>query len=174
MLKPFEFSRIDERLLAGRNPLTGADIARLLQEGVTHLLDLREPKEWQSPRFGEEALEAIERNGLVRCHVQIVDGGAPEPEDFERCLTFLAEVWATPSTQVYVHCRAGWERTAVILIAWYAVLENLSYDVVLRRLQEYRPLLQPLHWQEEATRNWLISDSFSSFQQRSKTIGNSL
>lgn len=154
-IKPFEYSRIAPDLLAGRNPLTAADVTQLAAEGVTHILDLREPFEWLPPRLGLEALTEIERRGLTRCSIPITDGGAPGGEDFDRCVAFLTATFSNTQAQVYVHCRAGMERTAAILIAWYARQECVSYEMALQKLQMQRPILAPLPEQEQATRRWL-------------------
>lgn len=157
-MKPFEYSRISPCLLAGRHPLTGEDVAQLIAEGVSHILDLRESSEWLPPRLGQEALTAIEQQGLVRGHVAITDGAAPTRDNFARCVAFLDDALSNPQAQIYVHCRAGMERTAAILIAWYARRERLSYDEALQQLQAKRSVLHPLPWQEEATRLWLNSE----------------
>ena len=52
-LPGFEVHDVDDRLLAGRNPLTVVDAAELSSRGVTHVLDLREEHEWRGAgRFG--------------------------------------------------------------------------------------------------------------------------
>lgn len=37
---PFEWNWIDQRIAAGRHPLTAVDVAELAQAGITHILDL--------------------------------------------------------------------------------------------------------------------------------------
>jgi protein tyrosine phosphatase (PTP) superfamily phosphohydrolase (DUF442 family) len=154
-VKPFEYDRITERLLAGRNPLNTADVERLQAEGVTHILDLREPHEWQPPYIGQAALSAAESCGITRRHLPIRDTGTPQPKDFEAAVAFLTEMLLSPDTQVYVHCRAGMERTAVILIAYFARQWEADCAETLRRLQRARPKFQPLAWQYEAVEAWL-------------------
>ena len=154
-IKPFEYSRIESNLLAGRNPLTAEDIDCLIAEGVTHILDLREPREWTAPWVGEEALAAIEQRGLHRLHVRVEDMGAPGMVAFDQAVEFLETALQDPKSQVYVHCRAGMERTAAILVAWYARRNNVSYEEALSALRLRRRILAPLPNQERATRQWL-------------------
>ena len=45
-LPRFEIHELDDRLLAGRNPLSAIDAQRLVDAGVTHVVDLRESHEW--------------------------------------------------------------------------------------------------------------------------------
>ena len=56
-LPRFEIHELDDRLLAGRNPLSAIDAQGLVDVGVTHVVDLRERHEWETPgRFGRAAL----------------------------------------------------------------------------------------------------------------------
>jgi protein tyrosine phosphatase (PTP) superfamily phosphohydrolase (DUF442 family) len=160
-LPPFQYDRVAPRVWAGRNPLTALDVQALRREGITHILDLRQPEEWAPPRFGEEALLEIERLGLVRRHLPITDMGAPLSSDLDEAVSFLEAVLAEPRTGVYVHCRAGMERTAAVLVAWWVKRHGCSYEAALAALREGRPILRPLPVQEAAVRNWLSTFCFT-------------
>jgi protein-tyrosine phosphatase len=67
----------------------------------------------------------------------------------------LIDETATHGGKIYIHCRAGMERTAAILIAHHARTHGVSHDEALEVLQKARPILKPLRNQEEATRAWL-------------------
>jgi ADP-ribosyl-[dinitrogen reductase] hydrolase len=162
-LPGFEYSRIGERLYAGRNPLTARDVARLAAEGITHVLDLRENWEWIPPRFGAVAVEAMRRCGMHRQHQPIRDLAPPMPADLEAACAFLEEALTDPAVHVYVHCRAGQERTAAILVAFHACRHGVSYDDALKALQGGRRTLRPLPEQARAVRTWL--------RQRRSTVG---
>ena len=152
-LPPFEFSRVSHRILAGRNPLTAVDVETLLAQGVTHFLDLRESREWQPPRHGYEAVAEIERRGLTRLHLPVVDSGVPTATDLDRAIWFLDEALANPQAQVYIHCRAGIERTSAVLTAYHARRLRMTYDEALAQLRRQRPTLRP-HG-DAVVRRWL-------------------
>jgi predicted protein tyrosine phosphatase len=158
-LPPFQYDRVAPRLWAGRNPLTAIDIEQLQSYGVTHFLDLRETHEWAPPRFGQAALAEIERVGLTRLHLPITDMGAPLMADLQAAVQFIDRVLGGSKTGLYVHCRAGMERTAAILIAWWARKHQTSYETALAALREGRPILKPLPAQEAAVRRWLAEPS---------------
>lgn len=151
----FEFCQVGERIFAGRNPLTEHDIWTLRQAGVTHFLDLRDAKEWQQPRKGWDALYAIEEQGLSRLHLPLPDQTAPSLILLDRACEYLEATLAEPEARIYVHCRAGQERTGAVLTAWYAKRHNCSFEEALGELQKSRRLLQPLPNQEKAVRAWL-------------------
>jgi atypical dual specificity phosphatase len=151
-LPRFECRWIEDWLLAGRNPLTVLDVELLQALGITHVLELREEKEWWRPRFGTEAVEALE--GWDRLHLPVVDTHAPSPEQFEAACAFLSSVEREPGARVYVHCRAGRERTASILTAYYARRSGRPWQEMLRQLRRRRPEFGLWPEQEAAVRDW--------------------
>ena len=171
--KPFEHNQVAERILAGRNPLTACDVDELCALGVTHILDLRQPHEWNDPqRFGAEAVAEIERRGLNRLHLEVTDMGAPTDQALEAACRFLDEALADPQARAYVHCRAGMERTAAVLIAYHARHHGVSYDDALSKLREGRPIFEPLWNQEQAVREWLLKWDASGERPRNELGGN--
>ncbi|MEW8979274.1 MAG: dual specificity protein phosphatase family protein [Symbiobacterium sp.] len=153
-LPRFEFSWIEDWLLAGRNPLTALDVKLLVALGVTHILDLREEKEWTPPKFGAEALDAIASMGLKRLHLPVRDGFSPSPEQFEAACDFLASVEHGRGERVYVHCRGGMERTACVLTAYVARRSGEPWQAVLAQLQRRRPKFRLWPDQERGLREW--------------------
>jgi protein-tyrosine phosphatase len=142
-------------MFAGRNPLTSYDVDVLAAQGITHILDLRHPVEWEPPRFGAEAVADIERRGLHRLNVPIRDVSEPTMADLDTACQFLEEALEDSNSRVYVHCRAGVERTAAILVAYYARHYGVSYEDALSRLCEGRDCLCPTWEQRDVVLRWL-------------------
>lgn len=154
-LPPLEYNQVADRLWAGRNPLTSVDVEQLAGLGVTHILDLREPWEWQAPRFGDEALSELVRRRVTRHHLPVPDAGVPTAAQFEQAFIFLRGALRDPQFQVYVHCRAGIERTSAVLVAYLGRTWSLDYNQALSALQKGRPTLR--RHGEQAVREWLAS-----------------
>jgi ADP-ribosylglycohydrolase/protein-tyrosine phosphatase len=154
-LPAFNYDWVTDQIMAGRNSLTCRDVEILSALGITHILDLREPQEWASPKFGADAVEEIERCGLQRLNLTVRDMREPTVEALDTACQFLDDALKKEENRVYVHCRAGMERTAAILIAYYARHHGVSYDEALSRLREGRPIFAPLPDQEQAVRQWL-------------------
>jgi protein-tyrosine phosphatase len=154
-LPPLNHDWIDERIMAGRNLLTSRDVDLKKAQGITHILDLREPHEWAVPQFGAEAVDEIDRCGLQRLHLPVIDQGAPTRADLEAACQYLQEVLSDPDARIYVHCRAGMERTAAVLVAYHAREQGLTYDEALAALSKRRLAFKPLLNQEKAVRQWL-------------------
>jgi protein-tyrosine phosphatase len=72
-----------------------------------------------------------------------------------QAVTFISDALADPVARVYVHCRGGVERTATILVAWYARQHGTDYDSALEELRLHRPACRPNERQEAMTKVWL-------------------
>ena len=154
-LPAFSFDWLDEQMAAGRNPLTNRDVQTLKEAGVTHVLDLRESHEWSEPHFGTEAVDSYKKAGIVRLHLPIIDTKEPTNADFNAATEWLEDVLLDSHNKVYVHCRAGMERTAAILCAAYAWRHQTSFESALATLQRKRSIFAPLPGQVRAANAWL-------------------
>ena len=151
----FEIHELDERLLAGRNPLSAIDAQRLVDVGVTHVVDLREPHEWEGPgRFGRAAVEELGVQGVERLHAPVTDGGAPSAGALDATVRWISRVAEQDGSRIFVHCRAGQERTAAVLAAYVATHWALTLDQAIEWLAS-RYGGRPLPPQEHAVREWL-------------------
>ena len=153
-LPRFNYYRAEEGLLGGRHPLTTEDVAALQAEGVKTIVDLREEKEWSSADlYGREAIAAAKWCGIERLNV-------PVRERSRRART----VWIgsarfstndNPTAAIYVHCRAGIERTGAVLAAWLSRKERISPAYAVMRMRANGAQVQPLPAQMRAVANWL-------------------
>lgn len=158
-LKPFDFHPTGlAGVWAGRAPLFRKDVRLLVQEtGVTHVLDLREAHEWSGPgRVGLVALEELEAQRIERLHLPIRDVSAPRAEQLRTAADWLTRV-LQPDSSVYVHCRAGRERTAAVLLA-YLASTGVELRQAYRQLAEDYPLFRPLSWQVQAVEDFLCPE----------------
>ena len=158
-LPPWEADWVTDRVLAGRNCLSALDVHQLVSDyGITHVLDLREPREWRAPKAGQDALDEIDRRGVSRRHIPITDFGAPSTEALDQAVAFIDGALSQADARVFVHCRAGLERTAAVLIAWYATAHGVDYGAALQQLRRGRAALAPVPDQEEVVRRWLLRE----------------
>ena len=160
-LPPFEYFPIGRQgqLWHGRNPLTAFDIETLADScGITHILDLREPREWNAPgRFGGEALDEIAVRSIVRLNVPVADTTPPTDDDFTDAVEFLNAAWLLPNSHIYVHCRYGRERTGTVLMAWRALHDGIDCENALATLNAEGAHLSPLPYQRLEAQRWVSS-----------------
>lgn len=154
-LPPFEFDEIAERVHAGRAPLFRREVWALRAAGITHILDLREEREWaQRGHKGMSAITEIDALGLTRLHVPVADVTAPLSHHMDDAVAFIEAALHVGGT-VYLHCRAGMQRTASVAAAWYARDQGCTVMDAVRRLRERRPIFDPLYEQVQAAQRWL-------------------
>jgi rhodanese-related sulfurtransferase len=155
-LPAFSTYRALPGFIVGRNPLTEMDVEQLLGGGIRLVIDLREEHEWATEHhYGAEAVAAQQWCGLNRFHVPIPDGDAPSREALDRIWGLLRKEVREGAGGVYIHCRAGIERTGAAIVAYTARSEGASYERALRIVQENGAPLSPLPHQAEAVKRWL-------------------
>jgi ADP-ribosyl-[dinitrogen reductase] hydrolase len=158
-LPPLELSEVAPRVYAGRAPLFRDEVNDLLALGVTHILDLREEDEWRGDgQHGKTAIAELTRVGLPRLAVPVGDAHPPTSDDIDRSLDFI-ETGLHLGGTIYVHCRAGRERTAAIVTCWHARARGCSIREALEELRARRPLFRPLSTQVAAGEAWLARRS---------------
>lgn len=143
------FGWVEPGVLArGEQPaLEEATFTALRELGIGTVLSLRPDGEQPSPKASrpwpeyhvrdERAL--VERAGLRFRHVPMHDFSAPSPAEMAAALT-VVEAEAADAPAVYVHCRAGAGRTALVAGAWL-VSRGWSGD---RAADEYVRFMQHL------------------------------
>jgi predicted protein tyrosine phosphatase len=57
--------------------------------------------------------------------------------------------WLDDGHRVYVHCRAGWQRSAAVAAGVVAIRERVGIEAALDRVQERKPTARPLPHQRE-------------------------
>lgn len=97
----------------------------------------------------------LEHNLVNRIAIPIADTQAPPPHIIRVLVEAIDDVMSRPQNILYVCCRAGQERTATVLTAWYAHHHGVSYEEALAVLRKGRPKLMPLPHQADAVRDWL-------------------
>ncbi len=150
--RTYGFTDVDDHLVIGAYPLDAADVDMLEWLGVRRVLNLVKDDEYRS---GErEAVEAaLAAAGIEEYRLGLTDyGGLPAPE-LEAAVQEVAS-WLEQGTLSYVHCRAGWQRSAAVAAGVIAVRNQLDIDAALELVQERKPTADPLPHQREDLRRW--------------------
>ncbi len=150
----FEIHQALPGILCGRNPLTAGDVEALHEAGVRRVLDLRMDDEWNTQtRFGREAITAMSWGEIERISVPIVDEEPLSAEELDRTWEILSA--ADEGSTLFVHCRAGIERTGSVLGAFLARQQGISLGDALEQLRNAGCNPKPLSHQVAAVQNWL-------------------
>lgn len=149
----YGFAMVDERLATGAYPLDAADVGRLVAElGVTRVLNLCEDDEYEEgERFAVD--EAYAQHGIMEHRLQLIDYGEVLPGALEQGVRTVVP-WLDGGQTVYVHCRAGWQRSATVAAGALSVRLGIEPDDALGRIRSRKPSAQPLHHQLEGLWRW--------------------
>lgn len=153
---PMRPARSLDGVFTGRNPLTDLDVEAIAGLGCRIVVDLRQAREWVgSDRAGREAVAAYGAYGVERLHLPTPDGEALADADLARALAVVEPAGRAGAPPVYVHCRAGQERTAALVLAAHARRRGLPARAALAEIQRADPRLRPLPWQVAAVERFL-------------------
>ncbi len=148
----FGFAEVAEGLLVGAYPVDAADVAEIAGAGARILVNLCEDVEY---REGERHAvgAALERAGIDERRLPVPDYGSLPEETIDRAVrAVVAELEA--GRTVYLHCRAGWQRSATIAAGAVAVREGLGIEDALDRVRERKPTAEPLAHQRADLLGW--------------------
>jgi predicted protein tyrosine phosphatase len=90
--------------------------------------------------------------------MKLTDFGGLPADDLEAAVQTVSS-WLDDGARTYVHCRAGWQRSAAVAAGVVAVREQLDIDQALEYVQTRKPSADPLPHQREDLRRWWASRS---------------
>ena len=151
----YGFADVYDGLLVGAIPLDNEDIRTLDWIGVGRILNLVDDEEYVD---GSRPIVAMALNdaGIQEYRVPIADYGSLSDEALEEATTTVNR-WLDEGKTVYVHCRAGWQRSAAVAAGVLAVRERVDIDSALRMIQSRRAPAIPLPHQRADVRRWWSS-----------------
>lgn len=148
----FGFAEVGDDLLMGAYPQDADDVAALAEAGVTRVFNLVQDVEYD--RGAREAcVAALACAGIDERRVELVDYGNLTPAQIEAAAQAVVG-WLDDGERVYVHCRAGWQRSAAIVAAVLALREDVTPREALRILRDRKPTANPLAHQRADLLRW--------------------
>ena len=110
----FGFAEVAAELLIGAYPQDAADVAALRAAGVTRVLNLVQDLEYD-PGGRDACVLALADAGIEEHRIEVVDFGNLLPGHIELAARKALE-WLGAGERVYVHCRAGMQRSATVAV----------------------------------------------------------
>jgi protein-tyrosine phosphatase len=148
----YGLGEVDDGLLIGAFPQDRGDVERLRALGVDRVLNLVEDEEYP-PGCRPIVQATYELAGIEEHRMAIVDFGRLPPAALEDAVALVAD-WLDGGLRVYVHCRAGWQRSAAVAAGVLARRHGLEIDTALVQVQVRKPTANPLPHQREDLRRW--------------------
>ena len=150
--RSYGFADVHPDLLIGAYPLDDEDVAMIAHLGVDRILNLVQDSEY---RDGDRAVveAALERAGIEEQRLDLTDYGGLPSTEIEEAVRRVLE-WLSAGHRVYLHCRAGWQRSAAIAAGVVAIREGLGIEEALSVVQARKPSADPLPHQREDLLWW--------------------
>ncbi len=148
----YGFGEVHSHLFIGAVPLDANDVQVLADQRVDRVLNLvQEPEYPDGARLEVEI--ALSANGIEEARVQVIDFGNLPSAALESAVTQV-EHWLEDGHTVYLHCRAGWQRSATVAAGVIAIREAIAIDEALSRLHARKPTAEPLPHQVQDLLTW--------------------
>jgi ADP-ribosyl-[dinitrogen reductase] hydrolase len=145
-------AEVADGLVTGSLPSDAQDVQTLAHDGVTRVMNLCENTEYeQGERAAVEA--ALHDAGILERRVELVDYGGLMPGAIELAAEQVA-AWLADGERVYLHCRAGWQRSATVAAAALALRDGVEPDEALAAIKRRKPSSEPLPHQLQDLRRW--------------------
>ena len=150
--RTYGFGEILERFLIGAYPTDPDDVRMLDWLGVKRILNLVEDEE-----YGDGERDAVERAlreaGIDEFRIRLTDYGNLPVEQLDEAVTKINR-WLDEGVITYVHCRAGWQRSATVAAAVVATRKDIDIEAALRFVKQMKPSAEPLAHQREDLYRW--------------------
>jgi protein-tyrosine phosphatase len=148
----FGRAEVADGLVSGSYPCDADDVAALAADGITRVMNLCEDAEYEGGDR-EAVLAAFAARSIAEQRVGVVDYGNLLPGAIEVAAEQVAS-WLDEGERVYVHCRAGWQRSAVVAAAALALHDGIDPEEALARIKRRKPSSEPLPHQLQDLRRW--------------------
>ena len=149
----FGFAKVGDDLLMGAYPQDADDVAALKAAGVTAVFNLVQDVEYERSGGRDACAAALARAGIREERLELIDYGSLPPGQLDLAAETVLG-WLEEGECVYVHCRAGMQRSAVVAAAIVALHEGLEPLDALQRVRERNPRADPLSHQRQDLLRW--------------------
>jgi predicted protein tyrosine phosphatase len=150
--RSYGFADVLDDLLVGAYPLDPDDVEMLARMRVRRVLNLTEDDEY-GPGDRAAVERALAAAGIEEERVPLTDYGGL-PSDVLEAAVQEVNSWLDQGARTYLHCRAGWQRSAAVAAGVVAVRTGVDIDEALDRVQERKPSADPLPHQRADLRRW--------------------
>jgi hypothetical protein len=151
--RSYGFAEVAPNLFVGAYPLDDEDVRALEFYGIKRVLNLAQNAEYPAGRR-EEVAHLLGYVGIEEQRLQLPDYGNLPPDMLEEAVRTV-NGWLGQGLPTYLHCRAGWQRSAAVAAGVLALREGLDIDAALEAVRHRKPSADPLpHQRDDLHRGW--------------------
>ena len=148
----YGFAEVFPELMIGAYPLDAADVDELAASGVRRVLNLAQDAEYEpAQRAAVEA--ALAGHGIAEVRLGILDFGQLPADRLDHAVGTVVE-WMDEGVRSYVHCRAGWQRSASVAAGAIAVFNDVEISTALEWVRARKSTANPLAHQRADLLDW--------------------
>jgi atypical dual specificity phosphatase len=150
----FGWAAVDERsrLFTGAFPTDAGDVAVLDELGIEVIVNLCEDAEYADGARAEVET-ALSRVGIDEQRLGFTDFGGFSAAQVDAAVSeVLRQVGS--GRRVYLHCRAGQQRSAAVATGALALLNDIELDDALDEIRRRKPDARPLEHQWVDLETW--------------------
>ena len=153
--RTYGYASVYDHLIVGALPLDEADVHLLATLGVDRVLNLAEDSEYK--RGARRKVErALTKEEIEELRLPTEDYGNLSPDLFEQA-TAQVNAWLDDDRIVYLHCRAGWQRSAAVAAGVIALRDGTEPEAALVRVQALKNTADPMPHQREDLQRWFTA-----------------
>ncbi len=162
--RSYGFADVFDDLIVGAYPLDQDDVDTLAHLGIERVLNLTEDAEYR-PGDRDEVARALARAGIAESRLPLTDYGGLPAGELEAAVRAVG-AWLDAGERTYVHCRAGWQRSAAVAVGVVAIRTGMDVDDALDYVRRRKPSADPLPHQRADLRRWWASRSVAGESER--------
>jgi predicted protein tyrosine phosphatase len=151
----YGFAEVFPELVIGAYPLDADDVGALAARGIRRVLNLTHDAEY--PDGQRQAVErALAEHGIEETRVAITDFGHL-PGDLLDQAVGVVVAWMDECDPSYVHCRAGYQRSASVAAGAVAVFNDVDIATALQWVRRHKQTADPLPHQRADLMDWWLT-----------------
>jgi predicted protein tyrosine phosphatase len=148
----YGFTEVFPELMIGAYPLDTGDVDELAASGVRRVLNLAQDAEYhEAQRTAVQT--ALARHEITEVRLSIVDFGQLPADRLDQAVGTVVG-WMDDGVRSYVHCRAGWQRSAAVAAGAVAVFNDVDISTALDWIRAHRSTANPLSHQRADLLDW--------------------
>lgn len=150
--RSYGFADVLDDLIVGAYPLDRDDVDTIARLGIDRVLNLTEDEEY-APGDREAVENALAGAGITEARVPLTDYGGLSAAELEAAVHEI-NAWLDDGERTYLHCRAGWQRSAAVAAGVVAIRNEIDIDEALEYVRRRKPSADPLPHQRADLRRW--------------------
>jgi predicted protein tyrosine phosphatase len=151
----YGFAEVFPELIIGAYPLDSGDVDALAASGVQRVLNLAQDAEYRQGQRAEIE-SALARHEIEEFRLSIVDFGHLPADRLDHAVGTVVG-WMDECVRCYVHCRAGWQRSASFAAGAVAIFNDVDISTALDWVRRHRSTANPLPHQRADLLDWWMT-----------------